>query len=102
MATSELIIEQLQIGPMQNFIYVVGSRATREVVMVDPAWDIDALTSICEKRLHAQRRARDPLSPGSHRGGSFGGNRSRASPNHRPKLPVKVYAHSAEADGVKR
>ena len=54
MATSELIIEQLQIGPMQNFVYVVGSRATREVVLVDPAWDIDALTDASRrKRLHS-------------------------------------------------
>ena len=35
---SELIIEQIEIGPMQNFTYIVGSRSTREVVIVDPAW----------------------------------------------------------------
>ena len=31
----ELIIEQIEIGPMQNFTYLVGSRTTREVVVVD-------------------------------------------------------------------
>ena len=30
----ELIIEQIEIGPMQNFTYIVGSRSTREVVVV--------------------------------------------------------------------
>ena len=39
----ELIIEQIEIGPMQNFTYIVGSRVTREVCIVDPAWDIDGL-----------------------------------------------------------
>ena len=39
----ELIIEQIEIGPMQNFTYIVGSRSTREVCIVDPAWDIDGL-----------------------------------------------------------
>ena len=39
----ELIIEQIPVGPMQNFTYIVGSRATREVAIVDPAWEIDGL-----------------------------------------------------------
>ena len=33
----ELIIEQIEIGPMQNYTYIVGSKTTREVVIVDPA-----------------------------------------------------------------
>ena len=36
-------MEQIQIGPMQNFTYLIGSRSTREVAIVDPAWDIDRL-----------------------------------------------------------
>ena len=68
MATSELIIEQLQIGPMQNFVYVVGSRATREVVLVDPAWDIDALTAhLAENDYRLPTGARDALPPRSRR-----------------------------------
>ena len=39
-AQSELLVEQIQIGPMENFTYIVGSRSTREVVIVDPAWDL--------------------------------------------------------------
>ena len=34
----ELFIEQIEMGPMQNFVYVVGSTITREVALVDPAW----------------------------------------------------------------
>lgn len=33
----ELILEQIQMGPMQNFVYVIGSRSSREVVLIDPA-----------------------------------------------------------------
>ena len=40
---TELIIEQIEIGPMQNYTYIIGSRESREVAIVDPAWDIDAL-----------------------------------------------------------
>ena len=41
---SELIIEQIEIGSMANFTYIVGSRSTREVAIVDPAWDIEAVS----------------------------------------------------------
>jgi len=46
----ELIIEQIEIGPMANFTYILGSRETREVVIVDPAWDIDSLLSHTDER----------------------------------------------------
>ena len=41
---SDLIIEQIEIGPMQNYTYLIGCRSTREVVLVDPAWDIDSVS----------------------------------------------------------
>ena len=40
---SNLIVEQIEIGPMQNFTYVIGCRRTHEVVIVDPAWDVTNL-----------------------------------------------------------
>ena len=46
----ELIIEQIQIGPMQNFTYIVGSKTTREVAIVDPAWDIKGLLNLLNER----------------------------------------------------
>ena len=42
----ELIIEQIEIGPMQNYTYIVGSKTTREVVIVDPAWDTVSYTHL--------------------------------------------------------
>ena len=38
-----LYLKQLEIGPMQNFIYLIGDREKRECVMVDPAWDVKAV-----------------------------------------------------------
>jgi hydroxyacylglutathione hydrolase len=40
---SDLYFRQLPIGPMQNFIYFIGSRATGECLVVDPAWDTELL-----------------------------------------------------------
>ena len=44
-----LIIKQMEVGPMQNFIYFVGDKKTREVAVVDPAWDVDYICEEAEK-----------------------------------------------------
>ena len=38
-----LYLKQLPIGPMQNFVYLIGDTETRRAVAVDPAWDVDAI-----------------------------------------------------------
>ena len=35
---------------MQNFVYAVGSKRTREVALVDSAWDVDGLLDHLERR----------------------------------------------------
>jgi glyoxylase-like metal-dependent hydrolase (beta-lactamase superfamily II) len=39
----EMILKQIEIGPMQNFIYFIGDAAQKEVAVVDPAWDVGAI-----------------------------------------------------------
>ena len=33
-----IYLKQLELGPMQNFVYLVGDPVTRQCVVVDPAW----------------------------------------------------------------
>lgn len=40
---AKLIFKQMQIGPMENFEYFIGDTASKEVAIVDPAWDVDYL-----------------------------------------------------------
>ena len=42
----ELILKQMEIGPLQNFLYFVGDAATKEIPVIDPAWDVNYL---CEE-----------------------------------------------------
>ncbi len=37
----EIIFEQIEIGPMENFIYFIGELSTKKVAVIDPAWDIN-------------------------------------------------------------
>src|ERR1700704_5551086 len=38
-----LYLKQLALGPMQNFVYLVGDPVTREAAVVDPAWNVPAI-----------------------------------------------------------
>jgi hydroxyacylglutathione hydrolase len=43
MGPAELILKQIEMGPMMNFVYMIGCVETREAAVVDPAWDVPAI-----------------------------------------------------------
>ena len=38
-----MIFTQIPVGPMQNFVYLIGDEATKEAAVVDAGWDIDEI-----------------------------------------------------------
>ena len=46
---SNLLIQQYEIGPMQNFIYFIGDRSTNEVAIIDPAWDVQEIFNLANE-----------------------------------------------------
>jgi hydroxyacylglutathione hydrolase len=99
---SELIVEQIAIGPMQNFSYLVGSRTTREVVIVDPAWDIEALLERVNAQGFTLIGALATHYHPDHIGGSFGTTNVAGLAELMALNPIHVYAHKLEASGVKK
>jgi hydroxyacylglutathione hydrolase len=98
----ELIIEQIEIGPMQNFTYLVGSRSTREVAIVDPAWDIDSLLRHIEAKDYTLTAALVTHYHPDHIGGSFGSHNVEGIAELLGRKGVKVFTHNDEADGVRK
>lgn len=98
----DLIIEQIQIGPMENFAYLVGCRRTREVAIVDPAWDIDSLMNIVREKDYKVNAALVTHYHPDHCGGSFGQNTVSGVAELQAVNPVKVYANKLEAEGLKK
>ena len=49
MTASDLYLKQVEIGPMENFVYFVGSKNTREVFVVDPAWQADTILKMARE-----------------------------------------------------
>ena len=47
--TASLYVKQVELGPMGNYVYFVGDRNTREVAVVDPAWDVDRIVAVAQE-----------------------------------------------------
>ena len=43
MGEPSFYLKQLELGPMQNFIYLVGDPASRDAAVVDPGWEVPAI-----------------------------------------------------------
>jgi len=56
----QIYLRQLQLGPMANYVYLIGDPATHKAVVIDPAWDVAAVLDEAARDLI--RRAQ-PLPP---------------------------------------
>src|SRR5262245_54420725 len=98
----DLYLEQLLCGSMQNFVYVVGSRLTREVVLVDPAWPIDALLDHVEERGLTPVGALVTHYHQDHVGGEIFGHRIEGLSELIARRGMKVHVNKHEADGLRQ
>ena len=98
--SDQLIVEQLQIGPMQKFAYLVGDRVSREVVVVDPAWDIQGLLDLVSERDYKLTGALLTHYHPDHCGGSFGQNTVEGVSRLLEHVSLPIYANEHEAQGV--
>ncbi|HAH07086.1 MAG TPA: MBL fold hydrolase [Elusimicrobia bacterium] len=44
-----VFLKQLRLGPMENFIYLLGDAQAKECAVVDPAWDVPAVFRAVEE-----------------------------------------------------
>lgn len=49
MSEQHIFFKQVEMGPMANFIYLIGDPKTRTCAVVDPAWDVDAIVHMTEQ-----------------------------------------------------
>jgi glyoxylase-like metal-dependent hydrolase (beta-lactamase superfamily II) len=99
----DLYLKQLPLGPMQNFVYLIGDRTTRRAVVVDPAWDIDAiLAALAEDDMTLEAALITHFHP-DHLGGSLMGHKIPGAVELLERnQKVKVHIHKSEADYVPR
>jgi glyoxylase-like metal-dependent hydrolase (beta-lactamase superfamily II) len=99
---SDLYFAQVPVGEMANFAYLIGSRATRECLLVDPAWSVDAL---CEQAEADGMRVTGALVTHYHQdhvGGSIFGMEIEGLARLMARAPVPVHVQAREAEGVRK
>ncbi|MBI2525534.1 MAG: MBL fold metallo-hydrolase [Candidatus Rokubacteria bacterium] len=96
-----LYLKQMELGPMQNFVYLVGDPVTRECVAVDPAWEIDA---VLDRMQADDMRLAGVLVTHTHQdhvGGHLFGHDIPGVEQLLAKAAVKVYVHRSEREFLK-
>jgi hydroxyacylglutathione hydrolase len=92
------LIKQLELGPMQNFVYLIGDPLTRQCVVVDPAWEIDAIVDEAAADDMEITGALVTHTHQDHVGGHLFGHDIPGVPELLGKVKAKVYVHKAERE----
>jgi glyoxylase-like metal-dependent hydrolase (beta-lactamase superfamily II) len=99
---SDLYFAQIPVGEMANFAYLIGSRETRECLVVDPAWSVDALLDQAEQDGMRVTGALVTHYHQDHVGGSIFGMQIEGVARLLERAPVKVHVNAREAEGVRK
>jgi glyoxylase-like metal-dependent hydrolase (beta-lactamase superfamily II) len=93
---------QIPVGEMANLAYLIGSRETREALLVDPAWDVDALLDRAEADGMKVVGALVTHYHQDHVGGDLFGFSIEGLARLLERRPVPLHVHEREALGVRR
>jgi glyoxylase-like metal-dependent hydrolase (beta-lactamase superfamily II) len=102
MSAPTLYFKQIQIGPMQNFTYLIGDSTTREALVVDAAWDIPAIVRIAEQDGYTINKALVTHYHQDHLGGDFQGHKIPGAAELLEQIKAKVYVNKTEAPFLNR
>ena len=99
--SNSLYFKQIELGPMQNYVYLIGSTETRKVAVVDAAWEIDTILRIAEKDDVEITHAFVTHTHPDHVGGRFAGTEIEGVTELLGKCKAKVVVHKSEAEFLK-
>ncbi len=97
---SDLYFRQTPVGQMANFAYLLGSRSTREALVVDPAWEVDALLDQAEADDMTVVGALVTHYHQDHVGGALFGQSIEGLDRLMERNPCKIHVNEHEADGL--
>jgi hydroxyacylglutathione hydrolase len=98
---NRLYFKQIEIGPMQNYVYLIGSTGTRKAAVVDAAWEIDTILKIAKQDEMEITHAFVTHTHPDHVGGGFAGMEIDGVTELLEKCKAKVVVHKAEAEFIK-
>jgi glyoxylase-like metal-dependent hydrolase (beta-lactamase superfamily II) len=98
---SDLYFAQIPVGEMANLAYAIGSKSTREVLLVDPAWSVDALVDRVEADDMKLVGALVTHYHQDHVGGSIFGMNIEGVARLLERAQVPIYVNEHEAAGTR-
>jgi hydroxyacylglutathione hydrolase len=101
-AHQRLYLRQAQIGPMANYVYILGDSVTRKAAVVDPAWDVEAICNFIQSEGYEIDKILITHYHPDHLGGSMMGQNIEGAAEMLSRVKAKVYVNKHEAEGVKR
>ena len=96
-----LYFKQIELGPMQNFVYLIGDVKSRKAAVVDAAWEIDKILRIAAQDNMEVTHAFVTHTHPDHIGGRFAGVEIEGVTELLGKCKAKVVVHKAEAEFLK-
>jgi glyoxylase-like metal-dependent hydrolase (beta-lactamase superfamily II) len=94
--TETLYLKQLQCGPMQNYVYLIGDPATRQAVVVDPAWEIERIVQAAQADDYTLTKVLITHTHQDHTGGQLFGHYIPGVVELLQLVDVPVYVHKTE------
>jgi hydroxyacylglutathione hydrolase len=88
-----MIFEQIAVGNMQNFSYLIADEKSKEAAIVDPGWDIKKLLNIAQK---LNLKISHILITHSHY------DHMQESKNIQEKTGAIIYVHKNDADEIRK
>ncbi|MBI3625206.1 MAG: MBL fold metallo-hydrolase [Candidatus Rokubacteria bacterium] len=96
-----IYLKQMELGPMQNFVYLVGDPVARQCVVVDPAWEIETIVQTAAADDMTIVAALVTHTHQDHVGGHLFGMDIPGVEDLLEKVKTKVYVHKAEREFLK-
>ena len=94
----QLYLRQMELGPVQNYVYLVGDPETHECVVVDPAWEIDTIVRAAQDDGMSITGALVTHTHPDHVGGDLFGQEIPGVSELLERVPARVYVHKAERE----
>jgi hydroxyacylglutathione hydrolase len=100
--TEKIYLRQAQVGPMANYVYLVGDPVSRKLALVDPAWDVDSIRIFAENEGYEIDKILITHYHQDHLGGHMMGQTIEGAAKLLEQVKAKVYVNKHEAEGVKK
>jgi hydroxyacylglutathione hydrolase len=91
-----LYLKQIECGPMQNYVYLIGDPGTRQAAVVDPAWEIERIVQAAQEDDYTITKVLITHTHQDHTGGHLFGKHIAGVVELLDLVDVPVYVHKTE------